>query len=144
MDIRQKKETILISWNAAFTLPIYENKKMNNLGRVRKGVKSFLKYFRKKGHSIVLLAYTEHIKRQPSANLKRHVLLELGYLLRIINTNSLKSKELYERWKLPNTFFILEYEIINWHFNFNKAKQFLKKRYDYTFLNVIKNIWRNK
>jgi hypothetical protein len=136
MGAIQKKETILISWNAVFTLPIYENKKMNNLGRARKGVKSFLKYFRKKGHSIVLLAYTESIKRQPSANLKRHVLLELGSPLKIISTGSL--------WKPFNTFFLSEYEIINWHFSFYKAKQFLKKRYEYTFLGTIKNIWRNK
>jgi len=136
MDIRQKKETILISWNAIFTLPIYENKKMNNLGRARKGVKSFLKYFRKKGRSIILLVYTESIKRQPSANLRRHVLLELGYPLKIISTSSLR--------KPFPMFFLSDYEMIEWGFNLGKVKQYLKKRYGYTFLNVIKNIWRNK
>jgi hypothetical protein len=139
MDIRQKKETILISWNAVFTLPIYENKKMNNLGRVRKGVKSFLKYFRKKGHPIMLLVYTEGTKRQPSANLKRHVVFELGYSLKIINTGFS-----WTRNNSKQSLFLSDYMIIYWNYNFGKAKQYLKKRYEYTFLNMIKNIWRNK
>ena len=139
MDIRQRKETILISWNAVFTLPIYENKKMNNLGRARKGVKSFLKYFRKKGHQISLLCYDEKAKKQSSENLKKHLIFELGYPLKIIST--------YFKWTRntsKHTFFLSDYMIIDWGFNFGKAKQYLKKKYGYTLLNTIKNIWRNK